>query len=243
MTPDALLPAIASTMGALVAAVTGFGLGSFLTPALARTMPIGDAIVLAAIPHAVATAYRLWLIRGAVDRPLLRSFGVASAAGGLLGAVVATSWQSSALLLVFGLLLVSSGLTALTGVAARMPASRALSMAGGVLSGFFGGLAGNQGGVRAAALLSARVSRDGFVATATASAMLVDLVRVPLYVARAPDVLSSGREVLVWSCVGAALGTAVGMRALRAIPESRFRAVVSTTVLVLGLWIVIDTLR
>jgi uncharacterized membrane protein YfcA len=235
-TPGALAQAtLAAAAGAAAASVTGFGLGSLLTPVLALAMPMPSAVTLTAVPHAVATALRLWRMRHAVDRGLLRSFGVASAAGGLLGAWLASRWSAKGLVVLFGVLLVASGVSGLTGWTRRVPASRTLSLVGGALSGLFGGLVGNQGGVRAAALLGARVGRDAFVATATASAMLVDIVRLPLYITRAPDLVWTEWPVVALTTAGAIVGTLAGVRLLRRIPESRFRAVVSWLVLLVGL--------
>ncbi|MCU0635916.1 MAG: sulfite exporter TauE/SafE family protein, partial [Gemmatimonadaceae bacterium] len=108
-TLDTTLAAVASAAGAAVASVTGFGLGSLLTPVLARTTAMDQAVALVAVPHAVATGWRLWVLRRAIDWSLLRWFGVASAAGGIAGTLVASRWASpSTLLLIFGLLLVSS---------------------------------------------------------------------------------------------------------------------------------------
>ncbi|MGH2463225.1 MAG: hypothetical protein ACRDFZ_06330, partial [Candidatus Limnocylindria bacterium] len=54
-----------------VAAIAGFGIGSLLTPLLALEFGTRTAVLLVAIPHASATALRLWLLRGAVDRRVL----------------------------------------------------------------------------------------------------------------------------------------------------------------------------
>jgi hypothetical protein len=51
------------------------------------------------------------------------------------------------------------------------------------LAGAFGGLVGNQGGIRSAALLGFDLSRDAFVATATAIGLFVDCARMPVYLA------------------------------------------------------------
>ena len=51
----------------------------------------------------------------------------------------------------------------------------------GAASGAFGGLVGNQGGIRSAALLGFGLPRESFVATATAVALVVDAVRMPVY--------------------------------------------------------------
>jgi hypothetical protein len=53
--------------------------------------------------------------------------------------------------------------------------------AGGLLSGFFGGLSGHQGALRSAFLNRAGLSKETFVATAVLSAVLVDLSRLLAY--------------------------------------------------------------
>jgi hypothetical protein len=45
----------------------------------------------------------------------------------------------------------------------------------GALSGLFGGLVGNQGGIRSAALMGFDINKEAFVATATAIGLVVDV--------------------------------------------------------------------
>ena len=84
----------------------------------------------------------------------------------------------------------------------------------GLLSGFFGGAAGNQGGLRAAALLTFTLSPLAFVATSTAVGLIVDAVRLPIYM------LNSGTDMLrlAWligvASIGAVIGTLLGERLL-----------------------------
>jgi uncharacterized membrane protein YfcA len=63
----------------------------------------------------------------------------------------------------------------------------------GALSGLLGGLVGNQGGLRSAALLGFDLSKRSFVATATAVGLLVDGARMPVYVVtQAQDMAKRG---------------------------------------------------
>ena len=63
----------------------------------------------------------------------------------------------------------------------------------GIVSGAFGGLVGNQGGIRTAAMLGFHIPRESFVATATAIALFVDGARLPVYLA------TQGREIAaIW---------------------------------------------
>lgn len=52
---------------------------------------------------------------------------------------------------------------------------------GGVLSGFFGGLSGQQGAFRSAFLLHAGLDPQRFIATNAAIATLVDITRLVVY--------------------------------------------------------------
>jgi uncharacterized membrane protein YfcA len=52
---------------------------------------------------------------------------------------------------------------------------------GGLLSGFFGGLSGNQGALRSAFLIKANLSKEQFLATGIVIACMVDIARLTVY--------------------------------------------------------------
>jgi uncharacterized membrane protein YfcA len=98
-------------------------------------------------------------------------------------------------------------------------------------------VAGNQGGLRAAALTAFRLSPTGFVATATATGLLVDLARAPVYI------LGAGHQLLqLWlpigvAAIGVLLGTLIGERILLGLSPARFGQVVGVAIGLLGLWL------
>ena len=179
----AILIVFAGLFGGAVASVAGFGIGSLLTPAIAATSGTKLAVAAVSIPHIIGTSIRFWRFRRDVDWSIVRSFGLTSAAGGLTGALLNTWATSRALEIVFGSLLVLAGLSQVTGYSRRWRLRGALAWLGGALSGFFGGLVGNQGGIRTAAMLGFDVDKRRFVATTTAVALLIDMARVPVYLA------------------------------------------------------------
>ena len=166
-----------------VASVAGFGIGSLLTPLLVTQVPANVAVAAVAIPHVVGTAVRLWLLRGQIDRRLLVTFGLTSAAGGLTGALLQGSTSGAGLTIVFGVLLLFVAASELTGLSTRMRFRGPAAWIAGALSGLLGGLVGNQGGIRSAAMLGVDVPRQAFVGTATAVALIVDGARLPVYLA------------------------------------------------------------
>lgn len=216
------------------AAVVGFGIGSLLTPVLALRVGMPIAVAAVALPHAVATAFRCWRLRRSIDWPLLRRFGLISAAGGLAGALLYTRLGGRSLTIALALLLILTGITNITAPTSR-PWSNRTAWLLGLLSGFFGGLAGNQGGVRAAALLAFQLPPLTFVATATGTALLVDLARTPIYLWRAGSALAPLWLPLTLATLGVLVGTVIGERILMGVTPSRFRQFVSFAVLALGL--------
>jgi uncharacterized membrane protein YfcA len=235
---ETLLGAVGVVAGA-VASVAGFGIGSLLTPAFALQTGTKVAVAAVAIPHFVGTLQRYWLLRHHVDRRVLVGFGFASAAGGLTGALL-HAWLSSRILtVVFGLLLILAATAELTGWMQRVRWGRRVAWFAGALSGAFGGLVGNQGSVRSAAMLGFHVPKESFVATATAIALFVDGARLPVYV------ITQWRDILeVWpllavSTVGVVVGTAAGARVLKRIPPSVFRRVIAVLLFALGIYMIL----
>lgn len=226
---------VAAVAAGGIASVAGFGIGSILTPTLATQVGAKLAVAAVSIPHLCGTVLRLWAIRSYVDRHVLWHFGVASAVGGLAGALLHIWIRSAALGYLLGVLLVFAGTMELTGLAARMRFSGRLAWIAGILSGGFGGLVGNQGGIRSAALLGFEMRKQSFVATATAIALMVDAARMPVYAAgQAHEIVSLWPTVLLMT-IGVIGGTILGQHVLRRIPERVFRRVVAVIILALGI--------
>ncbi len=233
--PDGLwVIGIAAVVAGSVAAVSGFGIGSLLTPLLMLSMPTAHAVAVVAIPHALATAIRWLRLRADVHGPTFRQFGIASAIGGLAGAALQSQLASPALTFVLASLLVLAGITELLQRRVPLPHTAFWRLTGGTLSGLFGGLVGNQGGIRAAALLGFQLRPRQLVATATASALLVDAARVPIYLLSSRGVIADATPVWIVASIGVTIGTLLGVPVLRRIPEPLFRRMVGGLLLVLG---------
>jgi uncharacterized membrane protein YfcA len=225
---------LASILAGAIAALAGFGIGSVLTPLLALSVGTKEAVIAVSIPHLVATALRFWNLRHNIDRQVLKHFGIASAAGGLAGALLGSRFSSPILAYILGGLLVFAGLTGMTGISQKMRFGRKAAWLGGAVSGALGGLVGNQGGIRSAALLGFNLEARAFVATATAIALIVDGARMPIYFFTSPATVERLGLWIFVMVVGAAIGTIAGGRVLAHIPELYFRRLVSLLILALG---------
>ncbi len=234
-----LIVFVAAVAAGAIASVVGFGIGSVLTPLLAVRVGTQLAVAAVSIPHFFATALRFWRLRAHVDRRVLISFGIPSALGGLTGALMHSVAGSRALSIVFGAILIFVALSELTGLSRRMKFGRTTAWIAGALSGFLGGLVGNQGGIRSAALLGFDIQKAAFVATATAVGLIVDLARMPAYFITQGAGIAGIWKLVAISTAGALIGTLAGEHLLRGIPERLFRRIVALLLLALGSYMIL----
>ena len=192
------------------------------------------AVAAVSIPHLIGTSLRFALMHGRVDRRVLWSFGITSAAGGLAGALLYGAASSRWLTLLFGVLLLFAAVSEITGLARRMRFRGWVAWVAGALSGMLGGLVGNQGGIRSAALIGFDLRKELFVGTATAIALFVDGARVPIYLYTQHDEMQAHLTWIVLAMAGVVTGTIIGSRALGRIPEVWFRRVLALLLAVLG---------
>jgi uncharacterized membrane protein YfcA len=231
--------AISALTAGAVAAVTGFGIGSLLTPVFALQVDTRLAVAAVSVPHVIGTAVRFAMLKEGPDHRVLWTFGLTSAAGGLTGALLQGRAESRWLTVLFGALLLFAAGAELTGLGRRMRfRGRGAWIAGG-FSGLLGGLVGNQGGIRSAALLAFDLPKHSFIATATAIALFVDGARVPVYLATQRAQMLGLRSSIAVATAGVVIGTLVGSRVLTRMPEFWFRRTLAAILIVLGVSMIV----
>jgi uncharacterized membrane protein YfcA len=230
---------IAGILSGVTAAIAGFGIGSVMTPLLATTLGVPLAVAAVSVPHAIATAVRAWRLRRAISWPVVRSFGVLSAAGGLVGALLYARVGTRVLEITLGVLLLATSIAALSDWTRRWKPRGIVAQVLGFLSGLFGGMAGNQGGLRAAALLTFSLTPAAFVATSTAVGLVIDAARMPIYVWRAGSSLLTVLAPIGVATAGVLIGTLFGEKLLFGLSPERFRRVVGFLIGALGLWLIL----
>lgn len=218
----------------LLTLFSGFGLGTLLMPAFALFLPIEAAVASTAIVHLANNLFKAALLIRDADRAVVWRFGAPAVAASFVGALVLASLRGTTPLLVWdffgreavvtpiklvmGLLIVAFAcvelLPALRGL--RAPA-RWLPL-GGALSGFFGGLSGHQGALRAIFLAPLGLAPTGFAATQAAIALCVDGSRLLVY-GGAFSLARGSEAALPWGLIGivtlaAFLGAFIGKRLL-----------------------------
>lgn len=234
---------------------SGFGLGTLLLPAFALFVPVGEAVALTGVVHGLNGVFKLALVRRSIDGRVLLRFGAPAVAASLVGALLLARLAGAPPLLTYefaggmravtpvklaigGLLLAFAGLE-LSARFRRLAIPPRFLPLGGLLSGFFGGLSGMQGALRSAFLLRAGLSRDAFIATGVAIAVLIDVSRLGVYI---PALLAQdpGHDhLLAAAAVASAFaGAALGNRCLRKLTMAHVQRLVAALLFAVGIGLV-----
>jgi uncharacterized membrane protein YfcA len=106
---------------------------------------------------------------------------------------------------------------------------------GGLLSGFFGGISGHQGAFRSAFLTKAGLTKDEFLGTSNAIALVIDISRITVYSATLNfSELSGIKGVLLTGIVFAFIGTYFGKKLVKTTTLLGLKRIVGLFLLLLG---------
>jgi uncharacterized protein len=233
---------IVGFLAGMTASVAGFGIGSFLIPLVSTQTGAKIAITLMSVPHFLGTSVRFWLLKTKVNRKILIRFGLLSAAGGLIGALIHIFFVNNLLQIVFSVMLILAGILGVLQISERLRLGKLSSSIVGFASGFFGGLVGEQGGIRSVALLGFDIEKEAFIATATATGLIVDVVRMPVYFATQFSQVAQFILIILMSSAAVIAGTLVGNVVLKRIPQELFKRIVSFLIFILGIFLLIIAL-
>src|SRR5258708_27287426 len=146
--------AIVAFLAGAIASVTGFGIGSILSPFLGITIGIKLAVAAVTMPHLCGTLFRFWTLRQKLDKEVLGTFGVMSAVGAIAGALLHVYTQSPALKILLAALLISAGVMGVAGLSGPLLLAPRDARAPRGGSGRLGGRNGHPGGGRPPPLLA-----------------------------------------------------------------------------------------
>ncbi len=246
---------IISLTAFLVAILTffsGFGLGTILTPVFMIFFPVELAIALTGVVHFFNNVFKIFLVGRQADKGVVFRFGIPAVIAAFAGAWVllnipdasplftyqlaGTTWEVYPVKFLISILLIIFATMDLIPFFQRLEFGKDKLPIGGVLSGFFGGLSGNQGALRAAFLIRAGLSKEAFIGTAVVVSTFVDFTRLSVYSTR---FLQAGLEenipIVLCATLSAICGAILGNKLLKKITLKSLQTIVAIMLILLSL--------
>lgn len=251
---DIALVAIVAALASALTLYSGFGLGTLLLPAFALFLDAPVAVAATAVVHLLNNLFKGTLLWTRVDWRTVLAFGMPAVPAAVFGAWILSLLGDTPRLfewaafgqtfgptgagLIIGLLMIVFATLELQQWFQRLKAPPRLVPVGGLITGFFGGLTGQQGAFRSIFLLRSGLPPERFIATGVMIAVLVDLSRLTTYAASfsAAGLDLAGHEgVLVLAGALSAFGGAfVATRHLDKVTIGAIRYGVAALMLVIG---------
>ncbi len=245
---------IAALFGSGLTLFSGFGLGTILVPVFAIFFPIEIAIALTAIVHFLNNLFKLALVGHYADRKIVLRFGIPAVFSALLGAYLLTvitdlkplfhysfaahRFEIMPVKVIIASIIIAFVLFDALPRFANLQFDKKYLVLGGVLSGFFGGISGNQGALRSAFLLKSNLKKEVFIATGVVIACFIDVFRLLVY---SKQLFTIGPDLnftlLLAATLAAFLGAYIGSKLVK---KMTFRIIhIVTTIMLLVLAILL----
>lgn len=197
---EIIIISLCAFLVAILTFFSGFGLGTILTPVFMVFFPVDLAIALTGIVHFFNNIFKLLLVGKHANKEVLLRFGIPAIIGAFIGAWLLLNISGLEPLFIYeafgkiievypvkfiiSVLLIIFASIDLIPYFGKLQFGKDKLPIGGALSGFFGGLSGNQGALRSAFLIKAGLSKEAFVATAVVVSTFVDFTRLSVYATR-----------------------------------------------------------
>jgi uncharacterized membrane protein YfcA len=248
---ELLILCLAALVTSLLTFFTGFGLGTILTPVFAIFFPIEIAIALTGVVHFLNNIFKLALVGLKADKKVVLKFGVPAFFSAMIGAYLLVRLSNleplysytidernfivTPVKLLVALLLIFFALMEVVPSLKKLDFGKNLFV-GGILSGFFGGLSGNQGALRSAFLMRAGLSKEAFIATGIVIACMIDFSRLGVYSTRfMKSGLHENLTLVIAATLSAFVGAFVGNKLLNKITMESLQIVVTIMLIILSI--------
>jgi uncharacterized membrane protein YfcA len=251
---EIIILCIAALITSLLTFFSGFGLGTILTPVFAIFFPIEIAIALTGVVHFLNNIFKLMLVGKHADKQVVIRFGIPAIFAALLGAFLLVRiselepihnytignklFYITPIKLLVAILIIFFSLLEIIPRVKKIQFGKNKLFLGGLLSGFFGGLSGNQGALRTAFLIRSGLSKEAFIATGIVIACLIDVSRLGVYSTR---FLKSGLQenlpLVIAATLSAFAGAYLGSRLLKSVTFSTIQIIVTVMLIVLSVGI------
>ncbi|MEP7264026.1 MAG: sulfite exporter TauE/SafE family protein [Bacteroidota bacterium] len=248
---ELIIISVVALLASLMTFFSGFGLGTILTPVFILFFPVDVAIALTGIVHLLNNFFKISLVGKQINWPVGLRFGCTAIVGAFIGARLLLMVADSVPLysysindklffitpvkLIVAVLMIVFSLFEVIPALAKIQVDRNKLYIGGLISGFFGGLSGNQGALRSMFLIRSGLTKESFIATGILIACFVDLTRLTVYFNRMSDIdIRSNLTVLIIAILSAFAGAFIGSKLLKKVTLSFVQIAVTVMIVLLA---------
>lgn len=229
------LPVMAFFTAALSGTI-GFGGAILLLPILTATLGVAKAVPLLTFIQIVGNASRVIFARSEINWAAAKTFLITAVPFSMLGAYSFVSAPKGIMLKLIGVSILLFIVLKLFGVTKAQVSKKNLPYAGAIV-GFLSGLLGTAGPLGAAVFMSMNLPPLTYISTDAFSSLVMHTAKAIVYHPASADFASLSILTIVMSAT-TILGTLVGNKIAKRIPENLFRHAVTAVVVIAAIQMV-----
>jgi len=228
-----------SYLVAIAATLAGFGSSTLLIPVAFHFMDVRTAVFIVACFHLFNNLFKIRLFWKKIELRTFLLFGIPSIAFAFIGAFFISVLPVQIIKNVLGIFLIIYAVYSLIQPRLAVKKSKCIATTDGSHSGLLAGLIGLGGAIRGAFLVTFNLTKEIYVGTSAAIAMVIDLTRIPTYIFTSAARIESYYILLLFLIASAYFGVRTGKVLLSRINQDTFRRIVSAALFLVGIKILI----
>jgi hypothetical protein len=226
-------------VASIIGTMTGFGTSTIMVPILLLFFPLPQTLFLVGIIHWFGDIWKILLFKKGLNWKLILGFGIPGILASFVGAFLTFQISDKILMKILGGFLLAYVIFLVFTPGFHLPKNKKIMIAGGAFSGFFAGIFGVGGAIRATFLTAFDLPKAMYLATAGSIALLIDSTRLITY-------LKGGTKLepmLLWGMIVfipvSFLGAKIAKRIISHIPQKSFRRFITIFLALIGLYFLI----
>ncbi|WP_199288022.1 sulfite exporter TauE/SafE family protein [Robertkochia solimangrovi] len=225
---------ILALVAEVIGTIGGFGSSVFFVPIGNFYFDFHSVLGLTALFHLSSNLSKIFLFREGLDKRLLLYIGVPSVIFVILGGFLSKVFSGRILEIILAVFLIAMSLIFLIRKNLVIDPDNKNAVAGGVLSGFSAGLLGTGGAIRGLTMAAFNLEKSVFIATSAFIDFMIDFTRTFVYFWNG-YIGKLEWTYLPFLFVIGIVGTYLGKRILKYIPQERFKQISLALILLIGL--------
>lgn len=226
-------------ISSIVGTASGFGISTIMIPILLLFLPLPQTLLLVGIIHWFGDIWKILFFKKGLNWTLILGFGIPGIVASFLGASLSLRASEELLFHILGGFLLVYVIFLFLKPRFYLPQNKTGMIMGGTLSGFFAGIFGVGGAIRAIFLSAFDLPKAVYLATVGSIALFVDSARLITYISGGTRL----EPLLLWGMIifipTSFLGAKMAKRIVDYIPQKSFRLFISAFLALIGFYFLI----
>lgn len=233
-----LFLAFTACIASCIGIISGFGVGTIMTPLVLLILPLSQTLFLVGIIHLMNSIGKVVLFKNYIVWDLVFKSGIPAIITSFIGALL-VGYMPNIMIKVLGIFFIIYSFFIVYKPTFYIPPTNSFKLLGGSVYGFLAGISGIRGAVGAMFFSALNLRKESYLGTVGVIGCAVDMIRLPMYWYYGVHVDYDFMSKIGITLISAFIGIYMGKYLTDKISQRHFRYVIALFLLLMGLRLLI----